>query len=95
MASQHTSLAEIRNANKAANNTSNTFDYKRELDLRLNFLEKDVALKALLFSMVFYIVNSKLMNKLLSCLDKYTWLERNLVQAVIFGIIFYIVSVNL
>ena len=83
-------------------------DYQNELDksntpvlgnsnksLYLNFLVKDVALKALLFGMVFYILNSKLMNKFLSCLDGFTWIERNLVQAIIFGIVFYMISVNL
>ena len=74
-------------------------DYQKELDtstsLQLNFLVKDVALKALLFGMVFYILNSKLMNKLLSCLDSFSWIEKNLVQALIFGIVFYLISVNL
>ena len=83
-------------------------DYQSELDtkdakhtnntnksLYLNFLVKDVALKALLFCMVFYILNSKLMNKLLSCLDGFPWIERNLVQAVLFGVVFYMISVNL
>ena len=86
-------------------------DYQNELDtkpsktgmgmgaesqsIHLNFLVKDVALKALLFGMVFYIMNSKLMNKLLSCLDGFPWIERNLVQAVLFGVVFYLISVNL
>lgn len=81
-------------------------DYQKELDtsintsnskksLHLNFLVKDVALKALLFGMVFYILNSKLMNKLLSCLDGFPWIERNLVQAFLFAIVFYMISVNL
>ena len=77
-------------------------DYQNELDtsnagklLHLNFLVKDVALKALLFGMVFYILNSKLVNKLLSCLDGFPWIERNLVQAVLFGVVFYMISVNL
>lgn len=77
-------------------------DYQNELDtsnssksLHLNFLVKDVALKALLFGMVFYILNSKLINKLLNCLDGFPWIERNLVQAFLFGIVFYVISVNL
>jgi hypothetical protein len=80
-------------------------DYQNELEtgshgntnksLHLNFLVKDVALKSLLFGMVFYILNSKLMNKLLSCLDNFPWIERNLVQALLFGIVFYVISVNL
>ena len=71
------------------------FDYKDELSPSMNFLVKDVALKSLLFSMVFYIVNSNLMLKLLECLDKFPLIEKNLVQAIIFGILYYIISVNL
>lgn len=76
-------------------------DYQSELDssnnssFHMNFLVKDVALKSLLFGMVFYILNSKLINKLLTCLDGFPWIERNLVQAVLFGIVFYVISVNL
>lgn len=80
-------------------------DYQNEIEtstssgsgksLHLNFLVKDVALKALLFGMVFYILNSKLINKLLSCLDAFPWIEKNLVQAVLFGVVFYMISVNL
>jgi hypothetical protein len=70
-------------------------DYKNDTSMHLNFLVKDVALKALLFGMVFYIINSNLMNKLLSCLDKYPWIEKNLIQSLIFALIFYIISVNL
>lgn len=70
-------------------------DYKNDVSLHLNFIVKDVALKALLFGMVFYIINSSLMNKLLSCFDKYPWIEKNLIQAVIFSLLFYLISINL
>ena len=63
--------------------------------MHINFIVKDIALKTLLFSMVFYVVNSKLMLKFLSCLNNYPWIEVNLVQSIIFAIIFYIISVNL
>jgi hypothetical protein len=81
-------------------NTLNTpqdtkLDYKGDASMHINFLVKDVALKSLLFGMVFYIINSNLMNKLLSCLDKYPWIEKNLIQAILFAIIFYLISVNL
>ena len=78
------------NSNKPSNSggkSSNPF--------HLNFLVKDVALKALLFGMVFYILNSKLINKLLSCLDGYPWIERNVIQAILFSLVFYFISVNL
>lgn len=70
-------------------------DYKPDTSMHINFLVKDVALKALLFGMVFYIINSKLINKLLSCLDKYPWIEKNLIQAIIFALVFYVISINL
>ena len=74
-------------------------DYKKDLNTsksyHLNFLVKDVALKSLLFGMVFYILNSKLIIKLLSCLDNYPWIEKNLIQAILFAFIFYLISVNL
>ena len=72
-----------------------SLNYQNELSPYTNFIVKDVALKALLFSMVFYIMNSSLLNKLLQCLDKYQFIERNFVQAVLFGLVFYMISVNL
>lgn len=74
-------------------------DYKNELNTNnpyhMNFLVKDVALKSLLFGMVFYILNSKLINKLLSCLDNYPWIEKNLIQSILFALVFYLISINL
>jgi hypothetical protein len=70
-------------------------NYQNELSPYTNFIVKDIALKALLFSMVFYIMNSNLLNKLLQCLDKYQFIEKNFVQAILFGIVFYMISVNL
>ena len=79
----------------SSENQQPNLNYQKDVSLSLNFLVKDVALKALLFSMVFYIINSNLMNKLLQCLDKYSFIEKNLVQSVVFGIVFYLISVNL
>ena len=76
-------------------NNNNLYRNMNNKSMYMNFLVKDVALKALLFGMVFYIMNSKLMNKLLSCLDSYNWIERNLVQATLFSMVFYIISINL
>jgi len=70
-------------------------DNKNKLSLKVDFLVKDIALKALLFSMVFYIINSKLMLKCLSFLNKYPWIEINIIQSLIFAFVFYIVSINL
>ena len=70
-------------------------NYQNELSPYTNFIVKDVALKALLFSMVFYIMNSTLVNKLLQCLDKYQFIEKNFVQSILFGLVYYMISVNL
>jgi hypothetical protein len=75
--------------------TDTKLDYKSDTSMHINFLVKDVALKSLLFGMVFYIINSSLMNKLLSCLDKYPWIEKNVIQSIIFALVFYLISVNL
>lgn len=72
-----------------------SLNYQNELSPYTNFIVKDVALKALLFAMVFYIMNSNLINKLLQCLDKYQFIEKNFVQAILFGLVFYMISVNL
>ena len=70
-------------------------NYQNELSPYTNFIVKDIALKALLFSMVFYIMNSPLVKKLLQCLDKYQFIEKNFVQSILFGLVFYMISVNL
>ena len=59
------------------------------------YLVKDIALKALLFSMVFYIINSNLMGKLLVCVERIGFIEKNFVQALLFGIVYYLISINL
>ena len=60
-----------------------------------DLIVKDVALKALLFSMVFYIINSNLMNKILQCLDRFPYIDKNVIQSIVFGLVFYFISVNL
>ena len=70
-------------------------NYQNELSPYTNFIVKDVALKALLFSMLFYILNSNLMNKMLQIIEKYPFIEKNFIQAIIFGVVFYMISVNL
>jgi len=70
-------------------------NYQSEVSQSISFPVKDVALKSLLFGMVFYIINSNLINKLLQFLDKYPFVEKNLIQSVIFCIVYYFISVNL
>ena len=70
-------------------------NYQNDLTPSLNFIVKDVALKALLFSMLFYIINSNLLHKILQCLDKYPLIDKNLIQSILFGLTFYFISINL
>lgn len=74
---------------------STHLDYKKDIEEGFSYVVKDVALKALLFSMVFYIINSSLVNKFLSFTDKYSFIERNFIQAILFGLVFYFISINL
>lgn len=60
-----------------------------------DYIVKDIALKALLFAMVFYIINSNLMGKLLVCVERTGFIEKNFVQALLFGVVFYLISINL
>jgi hypothetical protein len=70
-------------------------NYQNDITPAYNFIVKDIALKALLFSMLFYIMNSNLLQKLLQCLDKYPLIDKNFIQAVLFGLAFYFISINL
>jgi hypothetical protein len=70
-------------------------NYQNDVSSPINFIVKDVALKALLFSMLFYIINSNLMYKLLQSLDKYPLIDKNFIQSVLFGLAFYFISINL
>ena len=70
-------------------------NYQNDVSPSINFIVKDVALKALLFSMLFYIINSNLIHKLLQCLDKYPLIDKNFIQSILFGLTFYFISVNL
>ena len=75
--------------------TEPNLNYKNELTHTSNLLVKDIALKALLFSMLFYIINSNLFNKLLQFTEKYNFIDKNAIQAILFGFVFYFISVNL
>jgi len=70
-------------------------NYQNDVTPSFNFIVKDVALKALLFSMLFYIMNSNLLHKMLQCLDKYPLVDKNFIQSILFGLVFYFISINL
>ena len=70
-------------------------NYQNDVSMHYNFIVKDVALKALLFSMLFYIINSNLTCKLLQFLNKYPLIDKNLILSILFGLAFYFISINL
>jgi len=70
-------------------------NYQNEIQEGFSYVVKDVALKAILFGMVFYIINSDLMNKLLKCLDGIRFIEKNFIQSIIFALVYYLISINL
>ena len=54
-------------------------------------LNKDIALKALLFGMVFYIIDSKLLNRVIeNCLPT-KLIEKQILKSILFALIFYII----
>ena len=59
-----------------------------------NTLNKDIALRALLFAMVFYIVSSPVIVQAIESRVPHN-LETVLIQAILFGITFYLISTNL
>ena len=86
-------MLDMNEINKLESNP--TLNYQSEITPSFNFIVKDVALKTLLFSMLFYIINSSLVHKLLQCFDKYPLIEKNFIQSILFGLVFYFISINL
>lgn len=78
--------------------SQNNLNHKDQIEEGFSsYVVKDIALKALLFAMVFYIINSNLVSKLLSCVERFSsnFIEKNFIQAILFGIIYYLISINL
>ena len=77
------------------NNSNPNLNYQSDITPSFNFIVKDVALKSLLFAMLFYIINSNLVHKLLQVLNAYPLIDKNFIQSILFGLIFYLISINL
>ena len=75
--------------------TNPNLNYQNDITPSFDFIVKDVALKSLLFAMLFYIINSSLVHKLLQCLNNYPLIDKNFIQSILFGLIFYFISINL
>ena len=61
----------------------------------LSYYNKDIALKTVLFTMLFYICNSGLIRTILSKMQWIVLLGVELIQALIFAALFYIISFNI
>lgn len=70
-------------------------DYEDELEEGFTNLNQDIALKAIIFSMLFYIIDSKLIIKLICNYLPVKLFGAELLKSLLFGIIFYVISVNI
>lgn len=73
----------------------NKLDYEQDIEEGFCNLNQDIALKAIIFSMLFYIVDSKLVAKLIYNYLPVKLFGTELLKALLFAIIFYIISVNI
>jgi hypothetical protein len=71
----------------------NIKEYENELE-GFSIINKELALKTILFTMLFYIVNTPLIINLFSKYVPHS-IELLLVQSIIFGLFYYIISLNL
>jgi hypothetical protein len=63
-------------------------------ELDFGELNKDVALRALLFAMVFYILSSPVIAIYINKVSPFK-IEVQLINAIIFALLFYIISINI
>ena len=80
------------NTYKNYNNIKNLEDIEEGFH---NILNRDLALRALLFSMVFYIVSSPVVIYHIKKRLPVNLVETLIVQALLFGILFYIINSHL
>ena len=75
---------------------NNRVDYKEDVEEGFhNGINQDIALKAIIFSMIFYIVDSKLMAKLIENYAPIKLFGRDIVKAMIFALLFYFISTTI
>ena len=70
-------------------------DYNDNQDESMFELNKDIALKALLFGMVFYIIDSSLVTKIINNCLPINLIGPLVFKAVIFALIFYLIMSQL
>jgi len=69
-------------------------NYQNDVTPSTPFIVKDVALKAFLFSIVFYIINT-VIDKRLIMLDKYSNITKQIILSILFGLAYYFISINI
>lgn len=75
---------------------NNRVDYQEDVEEGFhNGINQDIALKAIIFSMIFYIVDSKLMAKLIENYAPIKLFGRDIVKAMIFALLFYFISTTI
>jgi hypothetical protein len=75
---------------------NNRVDYQEDVEEGFsNGINQDIALKAIIFSMLFYIVDSKLLAKLIENYTPIKLFGRDLIKAMIFALFFYFISVTI
>jgi hypothetical protein len=73
----------------------NKLDYEADIEEGFCNLNQDIALKAIIFGMLFYIVESKLVEKLINNYLPVKLFGTELLKTLVFVIFFYIISVNI
>lgn len=73
----------------------NKLDYEEDIEEGFCNLNQDVSLKAIIFGMLFYIVESKLVEKLINIYLPVKLFGTELLKTLVFVIFFYIISVNI
>lgn len=74
---------------------NNKLDHEEDIEEGFCTINQDIALKTIIFAMLFYIVDSKLVNKLICNYLPTKLIDINFLKALVFGILFYIISVNI
>jgi hypothetical protein len=69
-------------------------NYQSDVTPSTPFIVKDVALKAFLFSLVFYIMTT-VIDQRLTILNKCSNMSKQIILSILFGMVFYFISINI
>ena len=68
-------------------------DYEEELNEGFSEVNQELALKAIIFSMLFYIIDSDLINKIIETCMPIKLFGKEVIKATLFGILYYFISI--